>query len=126
MQSQVVVSSTDISKYIVDGSYSIYSEDQYESWKDANKTEHRIVVTSKIRGSFRVVLSNKHRDMTLSDFMTLWNSVVINKVATIGVRVLNTGVFEAIECYFEIKPVSHNLSADGTFVDILEISISER
>lgn len=126
MQSQVVVSSIDISRYIVAGSYKVNTEDQYESWKDANMTEHRIVVATKVRGSFQVVLSNKRRDMTLSDFMTLWNSAVVNKVATIGVRVLNTGAFEAIECYYSIKSVTHDLSADGTFVDVLEIEISER
>lgn len=126
MQSQVVVSSTDISRYIVDGTYNLNTEDQYESWKDGNLIEHRIIVSTKIRGSFQVVLSNKRRDMSLSDFMTLWNSAVSNGVATIGVRAANTGVFEAIECYYSMKNVSHALSADGTFVDVIEIEISER
>lgn len=126
MQSQVVVSSTDISRYIVDGTYNLNTEDQYESWKDGNLIEHRIIVSTKIRGSFQIVLSNKRRDMSLSDFMTLWNSAVSNGVATIGVRAANTGVFEAIECYYSMKNVSHDLSADGTFVDVIEIEISER
>lgn len=126
MQTQVVVSSTDITKYIVGGSYKLNSEDQYESWKDGNLIEHRIIVSTKIRGTFQVVLSNKRRDMTLEDFMTLWNSAVSNKVATIGVRVANTGVFKAIECYYSMKNVTHDLSADGTFVDVIEIEISER
>lgn len=126
MQTQVVVSSTDITRYIVGDSYKLNAEDQYESWKDGNLIEHRIIVSTKIRGTFQVVLSNKRRDMTLEDFMTLWNSAVSNKVATIGVRAANTGVFEAIECYYSMTNVTHDLSADGTFVDVIEIEISER
>ena len=126
MQPQVVVSSTDISRYIVDGTYKLNAEDVYKSWEDGNLIEHRIVVSTKIRGTFQVACSNKPRSITLEDFTTLWNSAVDNKVATIGVRAANTGVFEAIECYFKFTNVSHDLSADGTFVDVIEITISER
>lgn len=126
MQSQVVVNNTDISNYIVAGSYKINQEDESESWKDGNKTEHRIVVAQKIKGSFQVVLSNKRRSITLQQFMEIWNAAVINHVATLGVRVINTGAFEAIECYYSMKNVQHDLSADGTFVDVIEITISER
>ena len=126
MQSQVVVNNTDITNYIVAGSYNVNQEQESESWKDGNKREHRIVIDHKVRGSFQIVCSNKRRDITLANFLELWNSAVVNEVATIGVRVLNTGAFEAIECYFEIKNVQHDLSADGTFVDVLEITITER
>lgn len=123
---QVVVNNTDITGYIVAGSYKMYQQEESESWKDGNMMTHKVVVTQKVTGSFQVACSNKRRSITLSDFLTLWNSAVNNHVASIGVRVLNTGSFEAIECYYTIKPVQHVLSADKTFVDVIEISISER
>lgn len=126
MQSQVIVNNTDITNYIVAGSYNVNQEQESESWKDGNKREHRVIVTRKVNGSFQVVCSNKNRSISLTDFLALWNNAVVNEVATIGVRVLNTGAFEAIECYFAIKNVQHDLSADGTFVDVLEITITER
>lgn len=126
MQTQVVVNNTDISEYIVADSYNVNQEQESESWKDGNKREHRVIVTHKVNGSFQVACSNKRRSIPLTDFLALWNNAVVNEVATIGVRVLNTGAFEAIECYFEIKNVQHDLSADGTFVDVLEITITER
>lgn len=126
MQTQVVVNNTDITPYIVEGSYKVNAEDSYESWKDANMVEHRVVIAEKVKGSFEVVCSNRTGSITLSDFLTLWGGAVDNKVVTIGCRVLNTGKFEALECYFEITCGKHDLAGDGSFIDVLEIKITER
>ena len=126
MQTQVVVNNTNITPYIVEGSYNVNSEDVYESWNDANKVEHRIVTTEKVKGSFEVVCSNRSCSITLANFLSLWNGAVDNKVVTIGCRVLNTDKFEALECYFSIKNTKHDLAGDGSFIDVLQIDITER
>lgn len=123
---QVVVNSTDITNYIIEGSYKMDSSDAYESWKDGNMVEHRVIVSTKINGQFQVVCSNRSNSITLSDFLTLWNGAVNNGVVTLGVYVLDTDTFEAIEAYYTIENVKHDRAGDGSFIDVLEIKITER
>lgn len=123
---RVVVNNTDITNYIVEGSYKMDSSDTYESWKDGNMREHRIIVSQKISGKFQVVCSNRSNSITLANFLTLWNGAVNNGVVTLGVYVLNTNSFEAIEAYYEIENVKHDRAGDGSFIDVLEITITER
>ena len=123
---QVVINNTDITNYIVEGSYQMDSSDIYESWKDGNMREHRIIVSHKIKGKFQVVCSNRANSITLADFLTLWNNAVVNGVLTIGVYVLDTNQFEAIEAYYDIENTKHDRAGDGSFIDVLEITITER
>jgi hypothetical protein len=123
---KVVVNNTEITNYIVEGSYKMDSSDTYESWKDGNMREHRIVIAQKINGSFQVVCSNRSNSITLANFLTLWNGAVNNGVVTLGVYVLDTNSFEAIEAYYEIENVKHDRAGDGSFIDVLEITITER
>ena len=123
---KVVVNNTEITNYIVEGSYKMDSSDTYESWKDGNMREHRIIVAQKIVGSFQVVCSNRSNSITLADFLTLWNGAVNNGVVTLGVYVLDTDSFESIEAYYEIENVKHDRAGDGSFIDVLEITITER
>lgn len=123
---QVVVNNADITNYIVEGSYKMGSSDASESWEDGNKKEHRVIVATKISGQFQVVCSNRANSITLSDFLALWNGAVNNGVVTLGVYVLDTGTFEAIEAYYEIENVKHDRAGDGSFIDVLEIKIKER
>lgn len=123
---QVIVNNTDITNYIVEGSYKMDSSDTYESWKDGNMREHRIIVSQKIKGKFQVVCSNRANSITLADFLNVWNGAVNNGILTIGVYVLDTGSFEAIEAYYEMENVKHDRAGDGSFIDVLEISIQER
>lgn len=123
---RVVVNNTDITNYIVEGSYKMDSSDTYESWRDGNMREHRIIVSQKIKGNFQVVCSNRSNSITLSDFLDVWNGAVSNGILTIGVYVLDTDTFEAIEAYYEMENVKHDRAGDGSFIDVLEITITER
>lgn len=123
---QVVVNNTDITNYIVEGSYQMDSNDIYESWKDGNMREHRIIVAHKVNGTFQVVCSNRNNSITLHDFLTLWNGAVDNGVVTLGVYILDTDSTEMIEAYYEIENVKHDRAGDGSFIDVLEIKITER
>lgn len=127
---QVVINSRlvsrDITNFIIEGSYKMDSSDVYESWKDGNKIEHRIIVGKKINGSFQVVCSNRTNSITLSTFLSYWNNAVRNGVITLGVYVNNTNKFEAIEAYYTMDNIKHDRAGDGSFIDVLEIKITER
>lgn len=123
---QVVVNGHDITNYIVEGTYKMDSEDSYVSWQDGNFLEHRIITGKKIKGKFQVVCSNRTNSITLEDFLNYWNQAVNNGVVTIGVYVLDTNMFEAIEAYYEIENVKHDRAGDGSFIDVLEITIQQR
>lgn len=123
MKTHIVVNDTDLTPYVVNGSYNIRASDTYESWQDGNKKEHRIIVTSKVSGSFQIACGG---ELTLSDFLTAWNGAVNNGVLRIGLYVINTDTFEALECYYEIEPEDHILTAGGKWIDVLSITIKER
>lgn len=124
MRTHLVVGNQDLTKYIIGGSYSVYSSDVYESWKNANAKEIRSITASKVKGSFKIECAPDK--LALEDFLALWNSAVELGAVTLGLYVINTDSFEALECYYEIKPSQHIKSTGGIFYDVLEISITER
>lgn len=121
---QVVVAGTDITNHIIKGSYKINSSDQYESWKDGNGIEHRIIVRQKVSGSFDFVCCAE--TISLSDFLALWDSAVDNGVITLGMTVLNTGKFEALNAYYDITNKEHIKKGNNEIIDVLTIKIQER
>ena len=123
MKNHIVVNDTNLTPYVVDGSYDIKSSDIYESWNDGNMREHRVIVTSKVSGSFEIACGG---ELSLSDFLEAWNNSVTNGVVRIGLYVPNTDTFEALDCYFEIEPKSHILTAGGKWIDVLSITVKER
>lgn len=125
MITHLVVNNTNLTPYIVDGTYNVNSEDVYESWKDGNMKEHRVIVAQKISGSFDIACSNRTTGISLDTFLSTWNSAVNNGVATIGLWVPSKGAFEALECYYDIVSKDHILSGDGSFIDVLTVQIKE-
>ena len=126
MRNHLTVSSTDLTKYIVAGSYKVNTKDAYESWEDGNMLEHRIIVTRKVEGSFEIGCSDTLGGISLADFLALWDAATDNGVATIGVYVPNLNEFKAINCYYSISSKEHILSAGGEFIDVLTVTIKER
>lgn len=126
MRIHLEVAENDLTKYIVEDSYDINTTDKYEAWEDGNMVEHRIVVTSKVSGSFEILCSNHSNTISLARFLELWNSVTVNKVATIGVYVPIINEFKAIECYFSMESSKHILEPNGDFVDVIKVKIQER
>lgn len=121
---RIIVGTTDITDYIVDGTYEMDSEDQFESWKDGNYVEHRIIVSSKVKGSFNVVCSNETID--LDDFRALFDDVADTGKVTMTVYVTNTGKMETISAYYAMKNADHIIRADGTYIDVVTVEITER
>lgn len=124
MQTHLTVGLSDMTGYIVVDSYDVKSVDAYESWKDGNKREHRVIVSSKVEGTFKILCSDK--TITLSNFLTVWNENVNNGVVTIGLYIPTRNSFEALECYYEIEDAEHIKQTDDTFVDVLKIKVKER
>lgn len=122
----IIIGQTNISDYIVHDTYKMDSKAQYESWKDGNYVEHRIIITEKVEGEFNVVCSNLNGSITLENFMDIISDADNNGVITCNVYVTNKGVMEAIDAYYTIENESHTMKADGTFVDVLKVSLKER
>ena len=120
----IIIGTSDITDYIVDGSYSMDSNAVFESWKDGNYVEHRIIVASKVKGSFNVACSNE--TLSLSDLYDLFDNAANNGVITATVYVTNTGATEAISAYYALKNADHIIRADGTYIDIVTVEIPER
>lgn len=122
----IIIGQTNISDYIVHDTYKMDSKAQYESWKDGNYVEHRIIITEKVEGEFNVVCSNLNGSITLENFMDIISDADNNGVITCNVYVTNKGVMEAIDAYYTIENESHTMKADGTFVDVLKVALKER
>lgn len=124
MRSHLVVGNHDLTDYIVENSYEVYTDDVGHSWEDGNGVEHMIVTTTKVKGQFKIVCSPDK--MTLAQFLSIWNSAVVNHVVTLGLYVVTTDTFESLECYYEMKPSQHIKSTGGKLYDVLEITIRQR
>ncbi len=125
MQGKVIIGTTDISNYVVDGSYKMDASDAYESWRDGNYVEHRVIVGTKVSGEFDVVLSSKN-NYTLSQFYMMVKAAETNGVIPMAVYLTNTGAVAAINAYYTLKSQEHILQADGSFIDVVSVGVQER
>lgn len=122
----LIIGSTNIKNYVIEGTYKMDSVDKYESWEDGNFRQHRVIVTKKISGSFDVVCSNKTGDITLHDFYNIFAGAQSNGVIMASVYVTNTGDQKTINAYYTLTNKEHKLLADGTFLDKITVSLEER
>lgn len=125
MTGQAIIGSTDISNLIVDETYKMDAEGVYESWLDGNYVEHRIYTASKIRGTFDVVLSSKN-NCTLSQFKTIIDNATNNNILTGAFYCTNSGQVEAVNAFCHLVNKDHILTADGSFIDVITVEITER
>lgn len=125
MTGQAIIGSTDITNLIVDGSYKMDLEPSFQSWEDGNYVEHRIYARQKIRGEFEVALGSK-AGKTLPQFMTILNNATNNNVTTAAFYVTNKGSVEAVNAYVTLTNKEHILTADGSFIDVVSVEITER
>ena len=125
MQGKVIIGTTDISNYVVEGTYKMDSADAYESWRDGNYVEHRIIVGSKVSGEFDVVLSSKN-NYTLAQFHTMVKAAETNGIIPMAVYLTNTGVVKAINAFYTLSSQEHILQPDGSFIDIVTVGVQER
>lgn len=124
MRAHLVIDDTDYTDYIVANSYDVNAFAQYESWKDANFTEHRIIVAEKVKGKFKIFCDPTR--FTVGAFLSAWNAAASNGVITLELLVINKNALETVNCHYEIKSAQHIKSIGGKLYDVLEVEISER
>lgn len=120
----IMIGTTPITDLIVNGTYKMDAKDIYESWKDGNYREHRVIVTSKVEGSFDVVLPSD--GTSLADFMEIIRDSEVNGVITALVDVTNRGSAEAISAYYELDNKEHNITTSGRVIDVVTVKLKER
>lgn len=119
----ITIGSTDITGLIVDGTYKMDAKDVYKSWTDGNEREHRIVVTSKVEGSFDVVLPSD--GTSLADFMDIIEAADDEGAITALVDVTNKGATKAISAFYELENKTHDITAGGRVIDVVTVHLKE-
>ena len=115
----------DITEHINPKSYSMNSEDQYESWEDGNYVEHRIYVRKKIRGTFEVALYGKN-GMDFAAFKQIWDDATENDVALLNVWVQNENRLVGIYAYYKFTGTIHREMLNGQCFDKITVEVTER
>lgn len=118
------IGTTNITKYIIKNSYEINSEPVFESWQDGNFREHRIYTRDRIKGEFEVIFFDTDNG-AYQDFLTLLSGATNNHLTTMGLFVLNTSSFEALQAYVKITSKQHAETTDGRMVNKMTLTIEE-
>ena len=127
MQTQLKINNTNLTPYIIDGSYSVESEDVYESWKNANYLEHRVIIASKVSGSCEIVCGNKRNAITVASLLSAISAATTaTGVTTVMLWVCNKGQLMTIDCYLKVEAVRHETRSNGEFIDVLKLTFTER
>lgn len=118
----VTVNDVDITRYIDRDSYSMNSEDVFESWTNANAVERRIPIRKRVEGSFTIRCG---KGLTYANFLTNWNAAVDVDVVTIGVFVQNENAFKALEAFYSFEGKKHVELDNGAYYDEVTVNIRE-
>lgn len=121
----IVCGNRDITDLVIVDSYRMDAEDLYVSFLDGNFVEHRNITRSKITGEFKVALSGKN-NMSLSQFMEIWEEATTYGYTQLTVYVTNRGRSEVIYAYCNLENEQHTKLSDGSFLDVLKITVEER
>ena len=124
VETYAVISSTDISKYIIKDSYEMNTESVFESWTDGNFREHRIYIRDRVKGSFDVIFFDDDNG-AYQNFLDLLDSATTNRVLTIGLFIVNESKFGVFEVYYSITQAQHAETTDGRMVNKMTINIEE-
>ena len=106
---------TDCSNHVVGENYSVQSNDEFETWTDANGKEHRSAYRQRISGTFEMYFENE------ADYLTFEGILSTNKRSdlTYPLRIYDsrTGNEEDI---FAFVDYNTTLYRDPAFVDRVE------
>lgn len=98
----VKIGSTDITKHILTGSYSVNATDVYHKWTDANQVEHRDVVRQRVSGGFTL------KFLTASDYSAFIKLVKDNKALDsslpASLYVVNEDEQRDVKVYYKMSP----------------------
>lgn len=119
------ISSGDYSNRVIAGSYNVNNNPVYQSWNDANGTEHREKIRDRISGSFDMFF----RDITdYNTFVSLIESSKLNNESVLcSVKVNNKAQEQYIGFFFINFTPNRNRKGDWSdFMERFTVNILER
>lgn len=122
---QVIIGGRDITKYINESTYKMDSVAESNKWEDGNFQTHKIISRYRIKGSFVVALYGQD-GMNINTLNQLFEAATTDNVTIIGVYVTNKGKYEAIRAYCEMKTKAHRELSDGSYLDLIQVSVEEK
>ena len=119
------LASGDYSNRVLAGSYNVNNNPVYESWIDANGTEHRIKIRDRISGSFDMFF----KDITeYNSFVSLITSLKLNDESVLcSVAVNNSSINQHIGYFFiDFSPTRNRKGDWSDFMEQFTVNITER
>lgn len=125
--SMFIIGTQDYSNRVVAGAYSVYNEDIYEEWTDANFKKHKNIVTTKLRGSFDMLFKTIEE---YNDFLTDINANKNSSGAVLVTLKSNNRVapndMVTTYCWLDFKPTRNRNGLWKDYIERLTIEVEEQ
>lgn len=118
------INTTDYSTHVVGSDYKVQSNDEYETWTDANGKEHRSAYRTRISGNFKMFFK------TLAEFTAFQSVMDANKQTDLTYPVTiydnKTGLETNIDAFIDYTLVQYRGPAFDDRMEQVELSIREQ
>ena len=118
------INNTDYSTRVVGTGYEVQSNDEYETWTDANGKEHRSAYRTRITGKFRM------KFLSLDEFTTFQAVMDANKNTDLTYPVTvydnKTGIETSIRAFIDYSLSQYRGPAFDDRMEQVELSIREQ
>lgn len=106
------ISTTDITKFILAGSYDVNRVDEWLKWQDGNGKYHRDKVRGRVEGNFKMKFKTAEE---YAGFVSLLNTNENSREKTISIQLFinNENATRTITAFYEFEPVVYK-DIDGT------------
>ena len=115
---------TDCSTHVVGENYSVQSNDEYETWTDANGKEHRSAYRTRISGTFEMYFP------TMADYTSFATLLSTNKRADLTYAVTiydnKTGLEVDTNVFLDYTLVQYRDSAFRDRMERVKITVKEQ
>lgn len=117
------IQQTDYTKYIVNPTYQVNQQDEYESWKDADGLKHRVVYRSRISGTFDMKFLDRAQ---YQSFLTALGTVKQDGYYTVSLYVNNTLQLEQVDAFIQIEPAMQAQYSNVPEMNKFKVKVEER
>lgn len=119
---KVYIGNKDLTKYVIDDSYSVDSIPIYSEWIDSNKKIHRVETRRQVQGEFKLLL-RQGWTMTDTEFLNLMEANTEDFLLTLTVWVENLAKLEAIRAYATVT--TDEMLDKGQRITVYTVTIEE-
>jgi len=125
LQTLFIINTTDFSSGIKAGSYSVYTNEVYKNFEDANGKTHRRYIRDRIEGSFKIFFRTMEQ---YNAFLDAINAVKSSTDSSVPITVydLKAKTTKNINAFLDFKPVINLDGVLNPFIEPFEIKIEER